>query len=88
MTELQRMKKRVKLPALVSSLEGALQAGMVTQASIIIGMPDQSARELLDTWRFTLDLAGRGLHALAVLVFAPYPGSETYDRLRAEGAIR
>jgi radical SAM superfamily enzyme YgiQ (UPF0313 family) len=85
--ELRRMKKKVKLPALVQSLQGAIDAGLVTQASIIIGMPEQDGDDLLKTWRFTLALARRGLHALGVLVFAPYPGSEAYDRLAAAGRI-
>jgi radical SAM superfamily enzyme YgiQ (UPF0313 family) len=85
--ELERMKKRVKLPRLRASLRGAVAAGLKTQASIIIGMPHQGAGDLWRTYRFILQMAADGLHAVSVLVFAPYPGSEEFERLRAAGAV-
>jgi radical SAM superfamily enzyme YgiQ (UPF0313 family) len=85
--ELRRIKKRVKLPALRASLRGALAAGLTTQASLIIGLPGQRPADLARTWAFSLGLALDGLHALGVLVFAPYPGSEEYQRLADAGCI-
>lgn len=85
--ELARIKKRVKLPALRESLQAAIDAGMVTEASIILGLPAQSEDDLLRTWAFTLRMALDGLHSLGVMVFAPYPGSELYAELDAAGQI-
>lgn len=85
--ELVRIQKRVKLPALRESLQAAIDAGMVTEASIILGLPDQSEDDLITTWKFTLRMALDGLHSLGVMVFAPYPGSALYERLNAEGQI-
>lgn len=85
--ELARIQKRVKLPALRESLQAAIEAGMVTQASIILGIPEQSDGELLETWGFTLRMALDGLHSLGVMVFAPYPGSALYTQLDAQGRI-
>ena len=85
--ELARIRKRVKLSALRESLRAAIDSGMVTQASIILGIPGQSSDELLQTWRFTLRMAFDGLHSLGVMVFAPYPGSALYGALDAEGKI-
>ena len=85
--ELMRIKKRVKLPALRESLQAAIDAGMVTEASIILGLPGQSEDDLLTTWMFTVRMALDGLHSLGVMVFAPYPGSELYAELDAKGQI-
>jgi anaerobic magnesium-protoporphyrin IX monomethyl ester cyclase len=84
---LRRIKKKVDLDALRASLRAAVAAGMTTHASLIIGLPGESPRDLLDTWRLALRLALDGCHTLAVIVFAPYPGSEEYQRLRAAGQI-
>lgn len=86
-SELVRIQKRVKLPALRESLQAAIDAGMVTEASIILGLPGQSEDDLLTTWRFTLRMALDGLHSLGVMVFAPYPGSALYEELDERGQI-
>ncbi len=86
-TELTRMRKRVKLPALRTSLQASLDAGMVTHASIILGTPEQTPDELLETWKFVHRLALDGLHSVGVMVFAPYPGSALYRELDAAGRI-
>lgn len=84
---LERIHKKVKLPRLRASLDAAIEAGLTTHASIIIGFPHEGPRELLDTYGFVLRLALDGLDTVAVMVFAPYPGSEEYERLLAEGKI-
>lgn len=84
---LRRIKKRVRLPDLLSSLRGSIAAGLKTEANIIIGFPHETPRELWETTRFILALAHAGLHSLSVMVFAPYPGSEEFARLDEAGKI-
>ncbi|MCA9654527.1 MAG: B12-binding domain-containing radical SAM protein [Myxococcales bacterium] len=84
---LRRIGKRVQLPALMRSLEGAVAAGLKTEANIMIGMPHEQRGELLDSVRLAVRLARSGLHSLSVMVFAPYPGSEEYRRLEQAGRI-
>ncbi len=85
---LERIHKKVKLDRLQESLSAAIEAGLTTHASIIIGFPHESLAEMWQTYRFVLELARRGLDTVAVMTFAPYPGSEEYDRLHAQGQIR
>lgn len=84
---LARIGKQVRLPVLLRSLEGAVAAGLRTEANIIIGFPHESLAELGASAGLALALARRGLHSLSVMVFAPYPGSEEYRRLVAAGRI-
>lgn len=86
-TTLERIHKKVKLDRLSESLRAAVDAGLTTHASIIIGFPHESLAEIWVTYRFVLELAHLGLDTVAVMTFAPYPGSEEYDRLRAAGKI-
>lgn len=84
---LARIGKQVRLPVLLRSLEGAVAAGLRTEANIIIGFPHERPAELWASAVFCLALARSGLHSLSVMVFAPYPGSEEYRRLAAAGRI-
>ncbi len=59
-----------------------------TQANIIIGFPQETLKDLWLTYKLILRMAAAGLHTTSVMVFAPYPGSEIYRTLRAEGRIR
>ncbi len=86
-TLLARINKRVHLPALLASLRGSVAAGLQTEANIIIGFPHETMAEQWETVRFIVQLARAGLHSLSVMVFAPYPGSAEFDRLRESGAI-
>jgi anaerobic magnesium-protoporphyrin IX monomethyl ester cyclase len=84
---LARIGKQVRLPVLLRSLEGAVAAGLRTEANIIIGFPHERPGEIWASAVFCLALARAGLHSLSVMVFAPYPGSEEHRRLEAAGRI-
>ncbi len=84
---LERIGKRVRLPALLQSLEGAVAEGLQTEANIIIGFPHETTTEMWHSVQLAVRLAQSGLHSLSVMVFAPYPGSEEYRRLVEAGRI-
>jgi anaerobic magnesium-protoporphyrin IX monomethyl ester cyclase len=84
---LVRIKKRVKLDRMIPSMRAAVKAGIITRANILIGLPEQDLRELIDNFAFAARLAWIGLHDIAVFGFVPYPGSEIYRQLRASGQI-
>lgn len=85
---LKIIKKKVKLPSLINSLKGALEAGLNTQANIIIGFPHENLNDLWLTYKLILKMAVIGLHSTSVMVFAPYPGSEYYRSLLSENKIQ
>jgi anaerobic magnesium-protoporphyrin IX monomethyl ester cyclase len=86
-SELVRIKKKVSLPRMLASMRGAVKLGLVTRCHLIYGMPGQTKRDALQTFLFATRLAWTGVHDLACYAFSPYPGSELYDRLVAEGRI-
>lgn len=85
--ELARIKKKVQLDRMLESMRAAVKVGMVTRTHLIFGMPGQTKRDVLQSLRFTVRLALAGVHDLACYAFSPYPGSELYDQLVAEGRI-
>jgi radical SAM superfamily enzyme YgiQ (UPF0313 family) len=85
--ELTRIKKKVKLSRMLESMRAAVKLGLVTRCHLIFGMPGQTKRDALRSLVFTTRLAFAGVHDLACYAFSPYPGSELYDQLVAEGRI-
>lgn len=84
---LERIHKKVNPDKLRESLRSSVAAKLRTHANVIIGFPHESPAELLETYRFILAMALDGLDTVAVMVFAPYPGSEEFERLREQGKI-
>jgi len=85
--ELRRIKKKVQLPRMLDSMRAAVKVGMVTRSHLIFGMPGQTKRDVVQSLAFATRLAVAGVHDLACYAFSPYPGSELYDQLVAEGRI-
>jgi anaerobic magnesium-protoporphyrin IX monomethyl ester cyclase len=84
---LARIKKRVSLDRMVRSIREAVDNGIDVKVNIILGFPDETPREVLETYRFLVDLAVVGVEAVSVFPFCPYPGSELFDELVRRGSI-
>lgn len=78
---LKIMKKKVKIPRLLGSLEEGRRAGLVTRVNIIIGHPEEKRIDLWQSLKFLIRCAVIGCQDAAVMIFAPYPGSEDTKRL-------
>ena len=86
-TELKRIKKHLDIPRMLGSMRAAVQQGMITRCHLIVGLPDQTKTDLLKTLWFITRVAWVGAHDVGCYAFSPYPGSELYHRLIAEGRI-
>ena len=84
---LASIKKKVKLPSLVASIKSAIPLGIVVKCNLIVGFPDETRWDMLQTFWFALKLAWMGVEDTGLYVFTPYPGSELYTSLRAKGVI-
>ena len=84
---LRRVKKRVKLDRMKSSMAAAARAGLSVKCNLIVGFPDESFEEALETVQLCRDLARIGVTDVNIGPFCPYPGSELYDSLQAAGKL-
>ncbi|APR79836.1 Radical SAM domain protein [Minicystis rosea] len=84
---LKAIKKKVSLDRMAASMTASVEAGLNVKANVIMGFPDETHEDLLDSMRFVARMAALGVHDVSVWTFSPYPGSELFDRLTAEGAI-
>lgn len=85
---LKAIKKKIDPGRMLDSIREAKRIGFNLKAQLIVGFPDETLQDLLNTIMWAIRGALAGLDDLSVWIFSPYPGSELYDRLRKEGKIR
>lgn len=83
----QLIKKKIKLDRMIESIDYSRQAGIIVKINIIVGFPDETFQDVLQTFWFTVRLAWAGVYDYTMFTFSPYPGSELFDRLIKEGKI-
>ena len=81
------IKKRVSIPRLLGSLRAAHRIGLVTRVNFIIGHPQETRRDLWKTFYLLLRTAVIGCRDTAIMVFAPYPGSQDTKDLLEQGKL-
>ena len=84
---LQRVRKQVDLNRLTEALRSALSQGIHCKCNIVIGFPDDTRRDILKTMWLCWKLAVKGIDAVEIMQFTPYPGTQLFDRLRQDGSI-
>jgi radical SAM superfamily enzyme YgiQ (UPF0313 family) len=85
---LKDIKKRVKLPVLMSSVRAAVERGIVTNVNFILGLPGEKWDDTWETYKLIVQLALAGAHSTAVMVFSPYPGSALFEEIYKAGKIQ
>ncbi|MGH7812495.1 MAG: B12-binding domain-containing radical SAM protein [Candidatus Binataceae bacterium] len=86
-SELKRIKKRVDLKKMLSSMRSAAKVGIRVKAQIVVGFPEQTRREIWQTFTFIMKMALVGVHHVSIYVFSPYPGSELFEQLQQSGKL-
>jgi radical SAM superfamily enzyme YgiQ (UPF0313 family) len=85
---LRRIKKKVKLDRMLTSMRGAVRSGLNVKANIIFGFPDETRWEVWQTIGFLFMMALTGVHDVSISMFSPYPGSELFSELLEQGKIK
>lgn len=84
---LERVKKKVDLENMTASIRASVKVGIYSRANLIFGLPDQTVSEALESVAFAMKLCVLGMYDIACMCFAPYPGSELFERMIREGKI-
>ncbi|MDH3443232.1 MAG: radical SAM protein, partial [Deltaproteobacteria bacterium] len=84
---LERVKKKVDLENMTVSIRSSVKVGIYSRANLIFGLPDQTVFEALESVAFAMKLCVLGMYDIACMCFAPYPGSELFERMIREGKI-
>lgn len=84
---LERIKKRVDLDKLTASVLEAKRQGIVVRTNLIIGFPHETRKHIFETVRYGLYLAWKGADEVSINIFSPYPGTEIFADLLANGRV-
>lgn len=84
---ISRMQKKVVPARLFASIRAALREGFSLEVFFIIGYPCETRADHWAYLRAIVRLALMGVQSLSVMQFNPYPGSQDYQRFRADGLI-
>ena len=84
---LKRIKKRIHKDKMVSSMRAAVKAGCNVKANFIFGFPDDTYRSIFNTFGFLARIALVGVHDISIAPLRPYPGSEIFRDLQANGTL-
>lgn len=84
---LKLIKKVVHPERVLESMRIAKQSGVNIKANLMIGFPDETRRELLQTVWFGVRAAWIGVDDIPLFPFSPYPGTSLYEELRRDGSL-
>jgi radical SAM superfamily enzyme YgiQ (UPF0313 family) len=85
--ELKRIKKKVDIEKMLSSMKASLRCGLKIKVNIIFGIPGADWSDVLTTLRFIAKLALIGVHDIGCFSFSPYPGSQIFEELKQQKKI-
>ena len=84
---LTAIKKRIDLDRLTASVVEAKRQGIIVRTNLIIGFPHETRRHVAQTIRYGLYLAWKGADEVSINIFSPYPGTEIFRDLLAQGRV-
>ncbi len=85
---LQRIKKHIKLDKAFASAKSAMGAGIRVQAGFIYGYPDETLRQMFQTYKTILRCAIVGFHEVSVSTLQPLPNTEMFEIINAKRPIK
>jgi anaerobic magnesium-protoporphyrin IX monomethyl ester cyclase len=78
---LKLIKKKVKLPNMLVSLDYSNKAGISVMINMIFGLPGETHTDIWKTILFLIKCSWVGVPDISPSLFQPYPGSEIFDDL-------
>jgi radical SAM superfamily enzyme YgiQ (UPF0313 family) len=84
---LERIKKKISTKKMLASMDDAIANGISTKANIILGFPDETLWNVLQSYWFIVRMAMVGINDVVSFPFSPYPGSELFKVCLERGMV-
>lgn len=84
---LKRIKKMVDLGEMKKSMRAGVKQGLVIKSNTIVGFPGETHKDIWLTLKWLAEIAVIGVHEATITEYIPYPGTEIYDELKAQGKL-
>jgi anaerobic magnesium-protoporphyrin IX monomethyl ester cyclase len=85
---LERIKKKISLDSVIRSIDASFKNNMNIKTNIIFGFPEETLKEILESYHFIIRMAFAGAYDISIWAFSPYPGSELFSDISATGKLR
>jgi len=85
---LSLIKKRIDVNNMLTSMKACVTSGLSVKANLMCGFPGETHTDLWKSYIFALRAAVVGIDDISVNQFSPYPGSELFRLLIAQGQIK
>ena len=82
---LERIKKKISLDSVISSIDASFMNNMNIKTNIIFGFPEETLQEIFESYRSIIRMAIAGAYDISIWAFSPYPGSELFNHISATG---
>jgi radical SAM superfamily enzyme YgiQ (UPF0313 family) len=79
--------KKVNLERMLDSMRAAIRNGISVKLNVIIGFPQETPADVIQTYKFLAQCAWVGVDDATLNTFCPYPGSELFRDLQERGRI-
>jgi radical SAM superfamily enzyme YgiQ (UPF0313 family) len=84
---LQMVRKRTTNDMVKLAVSNLVKSGFMVKGFIILGFPDETYEEMMETRNLVMQLGEIGMTRINVSVLRPYPGTEIYRRLLDAGYV-
>lgn len=84
---LKTIKKKVNLNNILHSIADSRKAGLNIKLNMIVGFPCETHRNIWETLLFLIKASWYGAHDAIPAIFSPYPGSQLFNELWAQGEL-
>ena len=85
---LERIKKKISLDSVINSIDASFTNKMNIKTNIIFGFPDETLKEIFESYRFIIRMAIAGAYDISIWGFSPYPGSELFSHISTTGKLK
>jgi anaerobic magnesium-protoporphyrin IX monomethyl ester cyclase len=85
---LERIKKKISLDSVIKSIDASFTNNMNIKTNIIFGFPEETLKEIFESYRFIIRMAIAGAYDISIWGFSPYPGSELFSDISATGKLK
>ena len=82
------MKKQITIENLLSSIKSAKQVGLRIKVNLILGYPEETRKDVMDTLWFAIRCAYYGTDDLLVTPLSIYPGSAIHEQIKKDKNIK
>ena len=84
---LERIKKKIRPERMLHSMRDSYRNGINMKANIILGFPDDTLWDVLQSYWFIVKMAAVGVNDVVCFPFSPYPGSELFELCQERGLV-